>query len=217
MRFKISGSVEGDAQRETIPLQDLCSLGCTRESFWQFGSLSGRLHTTAGAKIEESLLQCGKKCPKQEDNAQNTWGFMLGGLLGMCPEGTALVCVHKSWVQPSLISFLICDFFGSSPTFFITQNMQKTLFFIIFCVDSHQIIIFSRIYSWMFLVLTLTTLWSSLRRSFTMRRSLGGGGALFLVVTKRSFSDFLEMLLLFFTLHQISICWRTSPLVGISS
>ena len=34
-----------------------------------------------------------------------------------------------------------------------------------------------------------------------MRKSLGSGGALFLVVTKRSFGDFLEMLLLFFTLH----------------
>ena len=28
---------------------------------------------------------------------------------------TASVCVHKSYVQPSLSSFLICDFLGSSP------------------------------------------------------------------------------------------------------
>ena len=48
-----------------------------------------------------------------------------------------------------------------------------------------------------------------------MKRSLGGGGAPFLVVIRHSSSNFLEMLLLFFTPHQIGICWRSSPLVGV--
>jgi len=51
------------------------------------------------------------------------------------------------------------------------------------------------------LVITPMTLWSSLRGSLTIRRSLGGGGTPFLVVIGHSFDNFLEMLLLFFTPH----------------
>ena len=47
-----------------------------------------------------------------------------------------------------------------------------------------------------------------------MRGSLGGGGVPFLVVIELSSSDFLEMLLLFFTPHWIGNCWRLLPFVG---
>jgi len=47
-----------------------------------------------------------------------------------------------------------------------------------------------------------------------MRRSLGGGGAPFLVMTEHPFDDFLEMLLHFFTPRWIGTCWRLLPLVG---
>ena len=42
-----------------------------------------------GAKTEESLLQGSKKHAKWEDSAQNTWGFVSGGLKspGTCPQG----------------------------------------------------------------------------------------------------------------------------------
>ena len=149
------------------------------------------------------------------------YGLVPGGLKSPStflevqrPLAAASRNVYKKLVlaQPQLIQS--CDFFGISSTSFFTRNTQKTPFFIIFYVDLHQIVRFSRTCLWMFLVLNPMTPWLSLRGRTTMRGSLRSGGALFLVVTKHSSGSFFKMPLPFSTQTRLAFAGGHHFLLG---
>ena len=175
--------------------------------------MSGNLVHCWTNRALRRVLKQGNLCLKVVKCVPNR-GVVVSARIGLCLGGWKdPACVSsssgsyrtlprdaciKARFQLRSSSFLISNFWGLLVSFFFTQNISKTPFFIIFCIDYDRIIRFSKIRSWMLLVLTSMTLWSSLKGSLSMRRSSRDGGALSLVMIRLSFGDFLEVLLPFF-------------------